>query len=91
VKRNRLIQEGYAMLNWQQHMIMQQERYQDLLREAHKGRLIKEARQAHASHLPLYCRALAQLGKRMVAWGTILQTRFEPSASDSALQLPHSP
>lgn len=69
------------MLNWQQHMIMQQERYQDLLREVQKDRLIREARRGHTPHLPLHCRALAQLGKQMVAWGTHLQTRFGASAS----------
>lgn len=69
------------MLNWHQHMIMQQERHQDLLREAEQGRLIKEARRAYASRLPFHCRALAQLGKQMVVWGTALQTRFDASAS----------
>ncbi len=68
------------MLNWQQHMIMQQERYQDLLREAQKGRLIREARRAHAPRLPWHCQALAHLGKQMVAWGMVLQTRFDAPA-----------
>ena len=63
------------MLNWQD-IVMQQGRYQDLLREAQRERLVKPAQQScEPSHL-FYRRAFTWLGKQLVTWGLSLLARF---------------
>jgi hypothetical protein len=59
------------MLNWQD-VLARQERHQDLLREAEQERLV---RQMVAGRDRFYSRALAWLGRQLVAWGWRLQQR----------------
>lgn len=77
------------MLNWND-IVMQQERYQDLLREAQRERLVKQAQQSCKPGHPFYRRALTWLGKQLVTWGLSLQTRFSSATSDPTLELAHS-
>ena len=63
------------MLNWLD-IAMQQERYQDLVREAHRERFIRQAQQSQERGHPFFHRAFIWLGKRLVTWGLSLQARF---------------
>lgn len=62
------------MLNWRD-VLVQQERHQDLLREAEQERLIRQAVAARERRDRFYSRALAWLGRQLVAWGWRLQQR----------------
>ena len=63
------------MLNWLD-IAMQQERHQDLVREAQRDRLVRQAQQSQEPGHPFYHRAFIWLGKRLVTWGLSLQVRF---------------
>ena len=63
------------MLNWS-HVTAQQERYQDLLREAEQDGLFEQLRAGHARRDRLHRQALTWLGNRLVAWGGRLQERY---------------
>jgi hypothetical protein len=76
------------MLNWQD-IVMQQERYQDLLREAQREWLVKQAQQSCEPSHPFYRRAFTWLGKRLVSWGLSLQARFGPTPA--TLELTRQP
>ena len=75
------------MLNWLD-IAMQQERYQDLVREAHRERFVKQAQQSQEPGHPFYHRTFIWLGKRLVTWGLSLQARFgsTPAALEPARQ-----
>jgi hypothetical protein len=61
------------MLDWV-HIMVAQEHYKDLLRQAENERLIRQARARHRRP-ELYRRAMAWLGRRLVTWGASLQER----------------
>ena len=63
------------MLNWS-HVTAQQERYQDLLREAEQDGLFEQMQAGHAMRNRFHCQALTWLGNRLVAWGWRLQERY---------------
>jgi hypothetical protein len=62
------------MLNWYDNLI-QQERYQDLQREAQRDRLVKLAQQSRELSHSFYRRAFTWLGKQLVCWGLSLQAQ----------------
>lgn len=63
------------MFGWSD-IIVQRERYTDLLREAERERLIRRMLAGRRGPGHLYRRILAALGQRMVAWGCRLQARY---------------
>jgi hypothetical protein len=65
---------------------VQRERYQDLLREAERHRLVRQVLAGRQQRQRAYCRALNWLGRRMVAWGQRLQEHYGASAKAPALQ-----
>ena len=62
------------MMTWKE-LWMQQERYQELLREAQTERFLRQARTASPQYRRLRRRALIWLGRQLVAWGQSLQCR----------------
>jgi hypothetical protein len=66
------------MLNWHD-IVIQQERHQDLLREAQKRQLVKLAQQSREPGRSFYHRVFIWLGKRLICWGLSLQIRFGPT------------
>jgi hypothetical protein len=62
-------------------LIMAQEHYWDLRREADKERLIRRARPAKESANRLHGRALSWLGGQLIAWGHGLQARYGKPAT----------
>ena len=61
-----------------QTVLVAYERRQDDLALARKERLIGRVQGSSSSHATHYQRWLAQLGARLVAWGTYLQARYAP-------------
>jgi len=62
------------MLNLQD-IVMKREQYQDLLREAQRDQLEKQAQQSRDRGHSFDRRAFTWLGKRLVCWGLSLQAR----------------
>ena len=58
----------------------------DLLREAHNRRLIRQAAPAAPKPQPFYHRSLAWLGRRLIAWGSRLQQRYETEKPVTSMQ-----
>ena len=52
------------------------EHYKDLLREAEKARLVREARAGRERQRGVFLRVMIWLGHCLVAWGQWLQKRF---------------
>jgi hypothetical protein len=63
------------MLNWS-HVTAQQERYQDLRREAEQDGLFEQMQAGRARRDRFHCQALTWVGNRLVAWGGRLQERY---------------
>jgi len=63
-----------------------QERYKDLLREAERARLVRQARAGQERRNHFYYRALTWLGRRLVGWGWHLQERYGTAAGAPALR-----
>ena len=80
--------ERCDMLNWL-NIAMQQEQHQDLVREAQRERLVKQAQQSQGQGHPFYHRAFIWLGKRLVTWGLSLQARF--GSMPATLEPAHQP
>ncbi len=59
-----------------QHILVAYERRQDDLALARKERLIRQVQRSSSSYAVHYQLWLAQLGARLVAWGTYLQARY---------------
>ena len=72
------------MVSWED-VLAQRERYQDLLREAEKHRLVRQALAGRQRRHHL-CQVMNWLGRRMVAWGQRLQKQYEATAAATALQ-----
>jgi hypothetical protein len=62
-------------------LLMSQEHYQELRREADQERLIRQARAASARVIRLHGRALSWLGGQLVTWGQSLQVRYGATAT----------
>jgi hypothetical protein len=73
------------VVNWKD-VLVQRERYQDLLREAERHRLVRRALAGHQRRYHFYCRAMNWLGRRMVAWGQRLQEQHSTATAATALQ-----
>jgi hypothetical protein len=56
--------------------VLANERRRDLLHEREHDRLVRQALVQGNKYPYLYCRALTQLGRWMVAWGQQLQERY---------------
>jgi len=76
------------MLNWQD-VVMKREQYQDLLREAQRDELVKQAQQSREPSRSSYRRAFTWLGKQLVNWGLSLQARF--GSTPATLELARQP
>ena len=63
------------MLNWS-HVTAQQERYQDLRREAEQDALFEQMQAGNAKRARFHRQALTWVGNRLVAWGWRLQERY---------------
>ena len=63
------------MLNWYE-VLAQEERNRDLLREAEKHRLVRQALAGRKARADIHCRALSWLGRHLVGWGCALQARY---------------
>ncbi len=57
-------------------ILIQQEHYKDLLREAESYRLIQQARAQDRDRNQLRSRALDWFGRQLVVWGMSLQEHF---------------
>jgi hypothetical protein len=73
------------VVSWKD-VLVQRERYQDLLREAEKHRLVLQALAGRQRRYHFYCRAMNWLGRRMVAWGQRLQEQYDAATAATALQ-----
>ena len=73
------------VVSWKD-VLVQQERYQDLLREAERHRLVRQVLAGRQRRQRAYCRAINWLGRRMVAWGQRLQEHYGATATAPALQ-----
>jgi hypothetical protein len=62
-------------------LVMAQEHYWDLRREADKERLIRQARRAKESGNGLHRCALSWLGGQLIVWGHSLQARYGKPAT----------
>lgn len=62
-------------------LVMAQEHYWDLRREADKERLIRRVRPAKESGNRLHRRVLSWLGGQLIMWGHGLQARYGKSAT----------
>lgn len=67
--------------------LIHQERYQELLREAERYRLVRQARAGREKRDSFHCRALTWLGRRLVAWGWRLQERYGAATATPALRV----
>ena len=52
------------------------EHHKDLLRQAERAELVRQALAGRETGQSLVCRMLSWLGRRLVAWGQWLQKRF---------------
>lgn len=68
------------MFSWSDIMV-QQECYADLLREAEKERLIRQMLPGGEKRDRFYRRALIWLGRLLVTWGYRLQERYGAAAA----------
>jgi hypothetical protein len=68
------------MFGWS-HIMAQQARYKDLLREAERYRLICQVLAGRGKCDRFWYRALTWLGQRLVAWGCRLQERYGVAAT----------
>ena len=62
------------------------ERNRDLLRQAERYRLVRQALPARCWHGQFHCRALIWLGQRLVDWGRRLQERYDVVVDVSVLR-----
>jgi hypothetical protein len=60
----------------QQDYLAKKEYYKDQMRAAQKHRLVREAMAGREQGVRLYAKALAWLGRNLVAWGSILRQRY---------------
>jgi hypothetical protein len=67
----------------------QQERYNDLLREAEQDRLVHQAMQKKGGWIQAFDWVLARLGSWLVVFGTWLQKRSGPAAGQATLVAMH--
>jgi hypothetical protein len=65
------------MLNWIDVQVQEQRR-QDLLRDIERRRLIHTLKTARPRSAHFYSPALANLGRRLVVWGSRLQAHYGP-------------
>ena len=66
--------------------LVYREHYKDLLHEAERARLVRQARAGQERRNHLYCWALTWLGRRLVGWGWHLQERYGTAAGSPALR-----
>ncbi len=71
------------MMDWHKLELNHRARYQDLLREAEKARLVREARAGRERQRGVFLRVMIWLGQCLAAWRQPLQPH---SASDSSIQ-----
>lgn len=62
-------------------LLVQEERSEELLRQAERERLVHIALSNSIRNGRLYCRALGWLGSQMVGWGHSLQKRYGTAAT----------
>jgi hypothetical protein len=67
-------------LNYRDALVYQ-EHYKDLLHEAERYRLVRQALAGRERHERFHRRALTCLGRRLVAWGWRLQERYSAAAA----------
>ena len=63
------------MLNWYEIVVLE-ERKRDLLREAEKRRLVRQALAGREARTYIHRRALSWLGRHLVGWGCFLEQRY---------------
>jgi hypothetical protein len=63
------------------------QRHRELLREAERNRLVRQALAGRERPQRFYCRALTWLGRRLVAWGWHLQARYGPAGAIAPLKV----
>ncbi|MBC7232674.1 MAG: hypothetical protein H5T68_05480 [Chloroflexi bacterium] len=63
------------MLSWKD-ILVQQERYKDVFREAEKERLIRQTLARVAMNQHFYSRVLRWLGSQLATWGYRIQERY---------------
>ena len=67
--------------------LVYREHYKDLLREAERARLVRQAWAGQERRNHLYCRTLTWLGRRLVVWGWRLQERYGAVNAAPALRV----
>jgi hypothetical protein len=65
------------MPNWIDEQVMKQ-RFAEIVRTAERDREIRTMLGAKAKAMRFYNPVLAGLGRRLVAWGYLLQLRYDP-------------
>jgi hypothetical protein len=78
----------FEMFGWS-HVLAEQERCEDLRREADRYRRVQQALAGRQGHHHFRCRAMNWLGRWLVAWGWRLQERYGAPAAAPALQASH--
>ena len=76
------------MANWID-IVVKQEQYKDLLREAERERLVRAARAGRRRRSRVAGPLLAWLGSLLIALGRRLQARFGPLESNGATAFDH--
>jgi hypothetical protein len=74
------------MLPNERDFLVRREHYKDLLREAERARLVRQARAGEERRNLFYRRALTWLGRRLVGWGWHLQERYGAATAAPALR-----
>lgn len=69
------------MINWID-VLANQERYEDMRREAQRERLVRQARPAPQKRGPVHGPARIWLGRRLVTWGSRLQESYGAASRD---------
>ncbi len=64
------------LMDWHKIEMYHQAHYQELICEANKARLLREALAGSDPRPHLFCRFLHWLGHRLEAWGQRLKQRF---------------
>ncbi len=68
-------------MNWIE-ILAHQEHYKDILREAERVQLVRQARAEREKRERFYGPALIWLGRRLIAWGGLLQERYGAANRD---------
>jgi hypothetical protein len=79
------------MMDWYLRELNYREYQRNMLREAERERLVRQALAGRDTKRPLFCRMLSWLGHCLVAWGQWLQQRFAADRPIPSFPVVHRP